>query len=205
MGSMPLVQRSSTGAQYVVISPEDGIDPDRTLTPAEQLRHVSLDPAAANDFCRGRYALKLLLAQHISKPLHEISIGADAFGKPIVAGRPDLFCSISHSRGYAAAAMSSRTSVGIDVEFIRPRHPALLRHISNDFEQDQPHSNLTIEEFTTLLWSCKEAAAKADSQIHDLAAYEISIGHMQARRGNRQWKLEAMYMDTHLGVVGVAA
>lgn len=106
----------------------------------------------------GRY---LLPALYEDFPLSEILV-ADT-RKPFLESEQYHF-SISHCGNFAAAIISDRYRVGVDVEFVTPR----LRRISEKFLhsdeaaflqvwEDLPQMHL---ELTTLLWSAKEAIYK---------------------------------------------
>jgi phosphopantetheinyl transferase len=82
-------------------------------------------------------------------------------GRPHVPSQPGLYCSISHSRRYGVAAVA-RAPVGIDIETIRPHDPRLLDYVAAKAEvaalRDQAGS---AAELLTLIWTLKEATAKA--------------------------------------------
>lgn len=106
----------------------------------------------------GRY---LLPALYEDFPLSEILV-ADT-RKPFLESEQYHF-SISHCGNYAAAIVSDRHRVGVDIEFVTPR----LRKIAEKFLhpgeaaflkdwEDLPHIHL---ELMTLLWSAKESIYK---------------------------------------------
>jgi phosphopantetheinyl transferase len=161
-------------------------------------------PARALEFLRGRYALKLLAQQHVPLPMSELLVAADTFGKPEIQNRPDLFCSISGSGVYAAAAISHKRAVGIDVELIKVRHPAFLRQIATQEEAEGLAGRYTGEVIATLLWTCKEAAAKADARIHSLDRYEVHMGqHLWVSRSVRVWDIEVVHMSPYIAALAV--
>jgi phosphopantetheinyl transferase (holo-ACP synthase) len=114
----------------------------------------------------GRYLLPVLYEDF---PLEEIII-ADT-RKPFLENEKYHF-SISHCGEYAAAIVSLKSRVGVDVEFVTPR----IQHISKKFlgEKEQHFFNEDYQgfldqwglkekiyiEFLTLIWSAKEAIYK---------------------------------------------
>jgi phosphopantetheinyl transferase (holo-ACP synthase) len=76
--------------------------------------------------------------------------------------------SISHTKGYAAIVLSTKTNQGIDIEYISPRAYKLRKHFLNK-EELALVDDLTLktEDYTevynvaTLLWCAKESAFKA--------------------------------------------
>jgi phosphopantetheinyl transferase len=82
-------------------------------------------------------------------------------GRPYLPAEPGLYCSISHSQRYGVAAVSL-APVGIDIETIRPRDPRLLAYVAEESEAAAlRHLVGSPEELLTLLWTLKEATAKA--------------------------------------------
>jgi len=82
-------------------------------------------------------------------------------GRPYLPAEPGLYCSISHSRRYGVAAVSL-APVGIDIETIRPRDPRLVAYIAEESEAAAlRHLVGSPEELLTLIWTLKEATAKA--------------------------------------------
>lgn len=140
----------------------------KTLPPAntvlserEQAFYSTLKlPKRQTEWLGGRLALKRLVAAAAGLPIQKIEVLPHAEnGKPqlLVAGeRSKLAFSITHSNGFAAAALSAeRTYIGIDLEKIAPR--------INAWKTDFFHpSELTGEsdEFLTALWTQKEAVVK---------------------------------------------
>ena len=55
-------------------------------------------------------------------------------GKPFFPSAPHLQFNLSHSGAVALCAFSTRGSVGVDVEKIRPRNPALPRRVLHPLE-----------------------------------------------------------------------
>src|SRR5438132_510651 len=76
-----------------------------------------------------RHESRLLLSRAASDllgvPQPDIVVGAEPSGRPRLGGAAaDLNVSISHSRGFAAVALTATGEVGVDLEIARPL-PAL--------------------------------------------------------------------------------
>jgi len=106
----------------------------------------------------GRYLLPALFEDF---PLEEILI-ADT-RKPFLESEAYHF-SISHCGNYAAAIVSSRQRVGVDIERVTPRIHGIAPKFLHDNEKIflnewEPISKIHLE-LTTVLWSAKEAVYK---------------------------------------------
>ena len=103
------------------------------------------------------------------------AIGHRPDSRPYLRVEPDLHCSISHSHrvGVAAVALAP---IGIDIETIHPRHPALLDYIAAETEvaalRDLVESPA---ELLTLIWTLKEATAKASGQGLGVALRRLRV------------------------------
>ena len=117
-------------------------------------------PKRRTEWLGGRLALKRLVARQTQLPLNDIEVlPQDQNGKPqlhLSGKATSLVFSITHSHGYAVAAISSSAKyLGIDLEKIAPR--------INAWKEDFFHpSELTedSDEFLTALWTQKEAVVK---------------------------------------------
>ena len=118
----------------------------RSIThPHKRLQHLA-----------GRYLLPSLFADF---PHEEILI-ADT-RKPYLPDEQYHF-SISHCGDYAAAIVSSRQRVGIDIEMITPRVERIKHKFLHPDELVFVHNHSTDQQINllTLLWSAKEAMFK---------------------------------------------
>jgi phosphopantetheinyl transferase len=119
---------------------------------------------ACADFRQGRPTLP---------PRPAIAYLAD--GRPRFAAQPDLYCSISHSHRFGVAAVAL-APVGIDIETIGPRDPRLLDYVADEAEvaalRDLARS---AAELLTLIWTLKEATAKASGVGLGLALRRLHI------------------------------
>lgn len=86
-----------------------------------------------------------------------VSISNDGNGKPFISGS-SLCISLSHTKGYAAVAVSNK-AVGIDIELRKRNALAARERFMNIMEIN---SNYSFDENTTALlhWSAKEALFK---------------------------------------------
>ena len=118
-------------------------------------------------FVAGRGILRILAAQYRRCGSHEIEVGIEPSGKPILRLNPSenaLHFNISHS-GEIVAIAYARTPVGIDVEKIRSdmewREIAGRFFSASEFQQllDLPFPDQRLEFFRR--WTRKEAFAKA--------------------------------------------
>jgi phosphopantetheinyl transferase len=101
----------------------------------------------------GRFLLKHLFADF---PIELIKI-ADT-KKPFLEDEAYHF-SISHCDDYAAAIVSSRERVGVDVEIPRFKIDRIKDKFLNEAEMVFLHSSFSIAQLT-LMWCCKEAVYK---------------------------------------------
>ena len=96
-------------------------------------------------------------------------------GRPYLRAEPGLYCSISHSQRYGVAAVSL-APVGIDIETIRPRDPRLLAYVAEESEAAAlRHLVGSPEELLTLIWTLKEATAKASGLGLGLALRRLHV------------------------------
>nr|WP_240348039.1 4'-phosphopantetheinyl transferase superfamily protein [Longitalea arenae] len=106
----------------------------------------------------GRFLLPTLYEDF---PLEEILV-ADT-RKPFLESEQYHF-SISHGGNFAAAIVSSKSRVGVDIELVSPRIIAIshkfLDHDEKVFLNDWIHLTKMHLELSTVLWSAKEAIYK---------------------------------------------
>ena len=180
------------------------LEPGRVLHPAELERYKAMPADRKADFLRGRYAIKSILKDGHSQ-MSSLLIAADYSGKPYVEANRELFCSISHADGYVAAAVSLQAAIGVDVEKIKTRHPALLRSISDTEESDRLSLIYPSEVITTVLWAIKEAVAKADERIYPRKAYKVSSSdRILVQRDSAKWDVSVTFFPMHVSVVALA-
>jgi phosphopantetheinyl transferase len=105
----------------------------------------------------GRYLLQILEPDF---PLHSLTFNSS--GKPELADNSYYF-SISHTVNIAAAIISKKCSVGIDVEYTRLRIEKITHKFLEENElnliRENPYADQRLK-WLTLFWSCKEAMFK---------------------------------------------
>ena len=200
MYCMVLMQKKGATQISLLSDADIGVlEPDLVLHPIERQAYVFLSDFRKDAFLRGRYALKSILCCDIGNSMNELFVTTDGFGKPYVPCNTNVYCSISHTHGYASAAVSTQAAVGVDVEKIKIRHPALLRDISHRSEVDQLLSVYPLENITTILWVIKEAAAKADERIYPMSHYHVSVSdRLFVTRGASQWDVSLTVLSGHV-------
>lgn len=108
----------------------------------------------------------LLLSRGGSK---EDRLRYDANGKPYLE-RSRFPISLSHSPAYAVCALEPRsgdTSIGVDVEDLLHRDPAVMKRITDRWFTKDERSDLQVnptEERFLRIWTGKEAMAKQDGR-----------------------------------------
>lgn len=125
---------------------KDNVPQHRNVThPHKRLQHLS-----------GRFLLRYLYPDF---PYELIQI-ADT-RKPYLPDEQYHF-SISHCGDYAAAIVSKDKRVGVDIEIPVEKILRIKNKFLNEYEKQQwqDEFNRNDEQFTTLLWSCKEAVFK---------------------------------------------
>ncbi len=96
-------------------------------------------------------------------------------GRPYLPAQPGLFCSISHSQRFGVAAVAL-APVGIDIETIRPRDPRLLDYVADKTEAAALRDLVgSAAELLTLIWTLKEATAKASGLGLGLALRRLRV------------------------------
>lgn len=151
------------------LPPADGILSQRERAFFETLRF----PKRRTEWLGGRFALKKLVAQACGvQDLSQIEVLPQPSGKPVllVGGTPaKLAFSITHSRGYAVAAVSAQEDfLGIDLEKIEHRIDAW----ANDFFHPSELTRRT-DAFLTALWTQKEALVKLLGTGLSLNSYDV--------------------------------
>lgn len=95
--------------------------------------------------------------------VERLQVETGEFGKPFLPAYPDFFYNISHSGAFAVAVYSPSVPVGIDIERIGAYRPGVAKRCFSEEERTwlaalpEPERDAAF----TLLWTKKEAAAKA--------------------------------------------
>ena len=122
----------------------------------------------------GRYLLQFLAPDF---PLHSVSISTSR--KPLLVDNSYHF-SISHCGKFAAAIVSTKFLVGIDVELIRWNIEKIANRFLDVNELNLIKENYLPDQYTkwmTLFWSCKEAMFKWHGDGGVDFRKNMTIGH----------------------------
>jgi 4'-phosphopantetheinyl transferase len=217
-----------------------GHAPVGLLTPAEAGQYQSyLSPNRRRDWLLGRWTAKQLVQKHIAM-LHGFHPALDSFavaqegnGAPYIAGhhpalrpasnralnsaddptRLPLVLSLSHSHGYAFAALcsdaSGQTRVGADIEVVASQPEGFAANFFTASEQEKINAApLSMQpRLTTATWSAKEAVLKATHL--GLRAASTSVECCIAPGRPRHWSKMQVTLDPAVrdqaGVVGPLA
>jgi len=140
-------------------------------------------PLPNEDWLENLVARELLQGQ-------TVRICRDDKGKPFVKEPLGHFVSGSDSGRYVAAVVFTRP-IGVDIECRKKRAPELLIAITDAAERSQ----LKAHGVDALLaaWTAKESAQKADTEIHDMNDYKITLDKndlatFKIRRGSSEWR-----------------
>ena len=131
------------------------------LSPEERTYLESVSQNRKREFIAGRFCAHEAMKSANMPPEH-IRIGEK--GEPIWPST--IVGSITHSHGYAAAAVAKKSevlSLGIDAETNEPLSPKVLQRIGNTQEQEwvQSVESSLIQHPGKILFSAKEATYKA--------------------------------------------
>ena len=170
-----------------VLTAAGGAEPARALLAAYELARVDRlrrpgdrdDHVAAHVLVR-RVAAALLADGGSSVAAGDLVLeqrcpgcGGDTHGRPAIVGVDDLHVSLSHARGWVAAAASDR-SCGIDVEPVTPVVP--LRGVLTPGEAAELEACAPGERNAAFLrlWTRKEAVVKTGAAgLEDLARLDV--------------------------------
>lgn len=114
-------------------------------------------------------------------------------GKPVFAGREDMWFSLSHSGRYALCAVSN-LPVGADVQLMRPVNLSMARRLhpqERDWLSRQAEEER--EDAFFRLWTRKEAWVKAVSEERMLSLSETDVIHRLPGLSFRDWVLPGGY------------
>lgn len=129
-------------------------------------------PKRRMEWLGGRLALKELVCRTLGATLQEIEVLPQAGGKPVLTvggGSCSLAFSITHSRGWAVAAVSAdEPFLGIDLEKIEHRIDAWAKDFFHPSELTG-----TGDAFLTALWTQKEALVKLLGTGLSLNSYDV--------------------------------
>ncbi len=192
--------RNEAGRRTVLANLEQQREEDavRLLSDAErtffqQLRH----PKRRREWLGGRIAAKAALlklpdAADFEAQARRLTILPDAQGRPTVSGgaEEDLFLSITHSGGYAAALAAQGRSCGIDLQKTSAKILALINFFAAEEELALLADAVGRDAAAlTMLWTVKEAVKKSLPQEQPGIFAGIKAERIVSA-GNRSWRFE---------------
>jgi 4'-phosphopantetheinyl transferase len=145
------------------------------------------------EYAAARAVLRGLLAAVADSDAAAAPLGVAGNGKPFLVGRPDVTISISHTDGWAAAAVSTAgAAVGVDIQTHMRVNGAFLRRCC------QPEVQAQLNRFCPAardlemawIWSVQEACVKAtgDGLAGQPWAIPVGIGQRAGVWGNVAWR-----------------
>jgi 4'-phosphopantetheinyl transferase len=137
---------------------------DQTILDGNKIESKKLEWLSA------RLALKALV------PGLKYKVYKDQFGKPHL-NLEGLHISISHAKGFGAAALSSTGPIGIDIEHERPQ----IHRIAHKFlhESEMPWAGEDITKLTQI-WCAKEALYKLHGRTQLIFAEQLKVNSPNA-------------------------
>lgn len=149
--------------KYVIAATKDFSDNDYAaclsmMEPGRRAALLHRSTQAGRESALGEWLVKTLVAEHTGLPLAEIRLTRDERGKPRLS-HPPLYCSISHSHGLAACAVSDKP-VGIDIEKLRPVDLRAAGRIAHTEDAAFLEGAADDEKKFFLFWTAKEAYGK---------------------------------------------
>jgi phosphopantetheinyl transferase len=172
-----------------------GLDdlPDVTVAAGELARAALMEQTTARRFLAARRVVRGIFSNILGVHPENIELTPDSNGKPSLVGNNHHF-SIAHS-GERVAVAVSRSRVGVDLETERTVDTrALARRFFSPQEGEYILWNPAPEHFFRL-WTCREAAVKADgrglSKLLGMTAVSIhganSSGESEVTIGGERW------------------
>jgi len=139
-----------------------------------------------------KYEYMLSYLREIMKTNAKIIINSKK-PKIMLSNQKEIYCSLSDSHSYGALAFSEYTPVGIDIEYMKSRSKEFETFIGDTEEYDILHRYINNLKFkSTMLWSIKEAAQKADTSIHNIQDYTLTLknDNILVCRNNFIWEVK---------------
>ncbi len=122
----------------------------------------------------GRAVLAAALSDIYNIDLDELTFSFNKYGKPYFEGRSDIHFNISHSGGYAAAAVCDHP-VGVDVQVVRSVSPRLAEKVCDACERKYIERSAEPNRAFIRLWALKESYVKAIGMGMAFPMNEISF------------------------------
>ena len=186
--------------EIVLVSGDLGVLSDISLSPREQRRAEAMASDGARlRFTAARRLLRGTLSRWMDQEASEIEILPDEHGKPRLVSPSSgdaIRFSIAHSAHHVAVAFSRR-DVGLDLESERPVDVRALSARFFSAEEAAAVRGNAESSFFFRLWTCREAAIKADGKglaklmgITRVLLDREGRGHgeaMEVRIGSETW------------------
>jgi len=159
------------------------------------------------EFVAGRAAARQLLSDALSMPPAAVPLRRDADGGVSVTG-PSWQVSIAHSGPHAVAATAGH-AVGVDLEHIEPRDPAVADFLFAPADRDWPRRlPYDADAALILCWVLKEATLKArrsgfrtsPKDLRLAVDPETETATVQVD-GGREWRLVYAHLDAYWAAV----
>lgn len=161
---------------------------DQPVFGADRQASVSMPARRAAEFLAVRVLLRRLLADTIGAAAAISPLAARPGGQPYLVARPEIGVSLSHSKGWVAAAVCPEGSVGVDVQVpIRVANGLIRRCCGGSALSLLPQSARDLE--FSWIWSVQEACVKATGAGIAGRPWNVpvNIGQRRGRWGEVTW------------------
>jgi 4'-phosphopantetheinyl transferase len=158
-------------------------------------------PKRQREWLASRVLIYQLLTQFTSTPAQLLK---DENGKPYFKDE-DLHISISHSPYFAAAIISNKYEVGIDIELISQKALRIANKFLSEAEKEFTALN---EEQTCLYWSAKETLYKLYSRkqlifkdnliLYPHEAYNMLNGQIKTANFSKLYQIQFDTLQNHV-------
>lgn len=152
----------------------------------ELLSLLKLNSAEMADFERTKVLEKRLewlaarnALKHLLNPHGQFYLEKDQFGKPHLDSH-EIGISMSHTKGFGAAALSFKGPIGIDIEIERPQITRIARKFLHEEEKDW--SDLSIRDLTKI-WGAKEALYKLHGRTQLIFSEQLLVHPFKKEKG----------------------
>ncbi|MFY0591284.1 4'-phosphopantetheinyl transferase family protein [Roseivirga sp.] len=147
----------------------------------ELLSHLNLNDEEWSDFDRIKVGIRRLewlgartALKHLVKEIGQFYIFKDGFGKPHLRDS-NIGISISHTKGFGAAAINLNGPIGIDIEHPRQQILKIAHKFLHDSEKSWAGKSV---EHLTKIWAAKEALYKLHGRTQLTFAEQLIISNV---------------------------
>jgi len=165
------------------------------LSPTERARHDRLAAPARRLELAAAHALVRLAVAHVTNTApDEWRVRRDSVGRPIVEGPVEgMHVSVTHTPGLVACLVARGRDVGVDAEQVSARVP-YMRIAEQVFSPGEIEELRRLEDPERidrffLLWSVKEALAKARGDGEPLDKIEVPLAASGVAKIGNRWLL----------------